>query len=752
MSELAPLIQDLALILITAAIVTIIFRKIKQPLVLGYIVAGFLISPYFSWAPTVVDTENIQIWSDIGVIFLLFAIGLEFSIKKLMKVGGPATIAAIIKISAMMIIGYFCGQFLGWSAMDSIFLGGIICMSSTMIIVKAFDDLGLKTQKFTGIVIGILIIEDIVAVLMMVLLSTIATGKQLEGFDMGTRMISVLLKLGFFLVLWFILGIFLIPSVLKKVRSTLTDEMLLVVASGLCFGMVIVAENTGFSYALGAFVMGSLLAETLDAEKIEHLVRPLKDFFGAIFFVSVGMMVNPSMLMTYAFPIFVIVLAVVFGKLIFSTLGILLSGQPLKIAVEAGFSLPPIGEFAFIIAGLGLSLGVTGDFLYPVVVAVSVVTTFITPYSIKAADPVFGFLDRHMPGKVRFLLDQYSSGIQTADRESEWKTIIKDNLKVITIYSVILTAIIVISDYVGEIVLNYIPGIPGTLLIIVPTFLVMAPFLNALLRHSLRTDAFNTLWEDKKYSRGPLVSLIIFRVMLAAFFVSVFLMKYIRTSLVLLVLLVLLILVFIYVSKKLSLRYTDLEKRFMTNFNARENNRTVLRKEKMTETLLSKDMHFGNFDVSADSEVVGKSLKELNFRKSYGVNIVSIIRGVSRINIPDGEEVLYPLDRLIVLGSDSQLRSFKEAIEKEKIISEESGEKDVVLQQFSIGSNSPILGKSIRDSAIRSNGKCLVVGIEEENGSDLILDIDHKFVAGDVIWIVGEKERIDAVVGKPSGS
>ena len=759
MSSLSPLIQDLALILITAAVVTVLFKKIKQPLVLGYIVAGFLISPYFSWMPNIVDTENVQVWSDIGVIFLLFALGLEFSFKKLMRVGGSATITAIVEVVSMLIIGYSCGQFLGWGYMDSLFLGGMLSMSSTTIIIKAFNDLGIKVQKFTGVVFGILVVEDLVAILMMVLLSTLAVSKEIAGIEMGLEMTERVVRLVFFLALWFLLGIFFIPSVLKRIRSMITDEMLLVIASGLCLGMVVIAEKTGFSAALGAFVMGSLLAETVDAERIEHLVKPLKDFFGAVFFVSVGMMVNPELLITYAGPIVVIVLATVIGKAIFSSLGVLLSGQPLRIAIESGFSLAQIGEFAFIIAGLGLSLGVTSDFLYPIVVAVSVITTFMTPYSIKAADPVYNFIDKHLPKKLRNLLDRYGSGSQTADRESEWKKIIKTNALVIIVYSVILVAIIVVfSQYIGPLIAEYAGpyideryrGIVISLLTLLPTLFVMAPFLNALMTSKLRTPAFDSLWEDHKFNRGPLVSLIIFRAVLAALFISAVIMQYIHAGLIIIFVIVILLLIFIYSRKNLSTAYSGLESRFLNNFNARENSREVIRKENMAAKLMSKDMHFGNFDVSPDSDIVGKSLKELHFRDDYGVNIVSIIRGVNRINIPNGDEVIYPLDRLIVLGSDVQLRNFKEGIEKENVLSDEENHKEVVLQQFSVSRESPILGKCIRDAEIRNNDKCLVVGIEQENDSDLILDIDHRFVTGDVIWVVGEKEHIEEMIGRRS--
>ena len=366
MSEIAPLISDLAVILIAAGIITLVFKWLKQPVVLGYIVAGIIAGPAVPYIPTVSDPANIKIWADIGVIFLLFAMGLEFSFKKLMTVGGTAVIASITIVSGMMFLGYAAGNALGFSHISSIFLGGMLSMSSTAIVFKAFDDMGLRGQKFTGVVLGVLVVEDLVAVVLMVLLSTLAVSQQVEGMEM----LKSILKLGAFLIFWSLLGIYLIPSFLKKVKPFLNDETLLIIALGFCLGMVMIATKAGFSSALGAFVMGSLLAETIEAEKIEKLVKPVKDLFAAIFFVSVGMMIQPDLLIEYLIPICILTILVIVGQVFFGSLGILLSGQSLKIALQSGFSLTQVGEFAFIIASLGVSLKVTDDYLYPVIVAV----------------------------------------------------------------------------------------------------------------------------------------------------------------------------------------------------------------------------------------------------------------------------------------------------------------------------------------------------------------------------------------------
>ena len=404
MSHLPALISDLALILIVAGIVTIVFKWLKQPLVLGYIVAGLLAGPHVGLLPAVADTDDIAIWADIGVIFLLFALGLEFSIKKLVRVGKTGVVTAVTEVVAMFVIGLVTGRLLGWTSTDSMFLGGMLSMSSTTIIIKAFDELGLRRERFASLVFGVLVVEDLVAVLLMVLLSTISVSQSFSGIEM----VQNLLKLGFFLTISFVAGIYLVPTLLRKSEHMLSDETLLVVCVGLCLVMVVLAVTAGFSSALGAFMMGSILAETVLVERIERVLKPLKDFFGAIFFVSVGMMVSPQVLLDYALPIAVITIVTVVGKLLCSSLGLLLSGQSLKVSLQSGFSLAQIGEFAFIIASLGQSLHVTSDFLYPVVVSVSVVTTFFTPYLISMGEPAYHLVERILPAAWRSRLHRES--------------------------------------------------------------------------------------------------------------------------------------------------------------------------------------------------------------------------------------------------------------------------------------------------------------------------------------------------------
>ena len=749
MAEIEPLIADLALILICAGIMTLVFKKLKQPLVLGYIVAGFIASPHFALTPSVIDTASIHTWSDIGVIFLLFALGLEFSFKKIVKVGGPAVIAALTIIFGMIFLGFTVGSSFGWSKMDALFLGGMISMSSTTIIYKAFEDLGLAKKQFAGLVMSILILEDILAVVLMVVLSTVAVSNNFEGrelvFSVG--------KLVFFLVLWILVGIYLIPLLLRKAKKLMNDETLLVVALGLCFGMVVLAAKTGFSAAFGAFIMGSILAETIEAEHIEHLVKPVKDLFGAIFFVSVGMMVDPAMIAQYWLPIIIITLTVIVGQLVFATTGVLLSGQPLKTAIQCGFSLTQIGEFAFIIATLGVSLGVTGSFLYPIVVAVSVITIFLTPYMIRLAEPAYGFVYKHLPGRVRTFLDNYaaSSASPTTSKESEWKKYLGDIVKTVLIYGILCIAICGLSfGLLVPFAEKWIPMPWAHILSAVVILIALAPFLRTLAIKGSHSEAFQALWEGSRANRAPLVATVVLRYVLALGFVFYVLARLFHISVVL-IFLIALIAVFAMVSSRFIKHNAQrIEHNFMTNFRSRELRAEYLgeKKPEYASRLLSKDMHLADFDVPAEIEWGGKTLAELNFGQRFGIHVVSILRGGLRINIPKATDRVFPQDRIQVIGSDSDLEEFgKQLTQSTADLEDEryhSGE--MLLRCVPVTGTSAFLGKTVRDSGIRNHWHCLVAGVEKEDGELHTPDVNIPFEEGDILWIVGEKEDVDKVM------
>lgn len=736
MTHLPPLILDLTLILAVAAATTLIFKKIRQPLVLGYILAGLLVGPHFSLVPTVVDEKSIHTWSEIGVIFLLFSLGLEFSFKKLMKVGGSASITAVVEVVLMLAFGFATGQMLGWNIMDSIFLGGILSVSSTTIIIRAFSELGVKSQKFAGLVFGVLIVEDLVAILLMVLLSTLAVSQQFAGAEM----LMQLLKLCFFLTLWFIGGVFLIPTFLKKTRKLMNDETLLIVSLAFCLLMVVLAAQTGFSAALGAFIMGSLLAETTQAERIEHLVKSVKDLFAAIFFVSVGMLIDPAILVEYAVPVLIITLVTVVGKFLSTTIGALLSAQPLKQSVQAGMSLAQIGEFSFIIATLGLTLKVTSEFLYPIAVAVSAITTFTTPYLIKLSMPFYNFLERILPQRWLNLINRYSTGTQQITALSDWKILLRSYILNIIIHSVIVIGIIFISSkYIQPLVdENTVKDSRSAFIIIMITMVLMAPFIWALAIRRIQKKAYSNLWLNKKVNRGPLVMLELTRIVIAIIPVAFLLDLYLSRGLASGIAIIVVASVLILFSRKLQTFYIRIEKRFLSNLHEREEEQTK------RSAIVPWDTHLVDFEVSSESPLVGKTLMELAIREQYGVNIALIERGKLTIPTPGRDERIYPGDKIAVIGTDEQLDKIKHIIEESSLPEDfqESDKKDLTLQKVVINSKSSLFNKSIRESGLREKAKALVVGIERNTNRILNPDSTTLFESGDVVWIVGNQKLI----------
>lgn len=570
MSQLDPMIADLALILICAGVMTLLFKSLKQPIVLGYIVAGFLASPKMPYMPSVTDMHGIHLWSEIGVIFLLFALGLEFSFKKILKMGAAPIIAAVSIILAMMYVGSSVGSLFGWSNMDCIFLGGMLAMSSTTIIFKAFDDMGLRKKRFAGLVLSVLIIEDILAIVLMVMLSTMAVSKQFEG----TKMLESILQLGLYLVLWFTVGLFLIPLALRKLKPLMNSETLLITALALCFGMVVAASAAGFSAAFGAFVMGSILAETVEAEAIEHLVSPVKNLFGAIFFVSVGMMVDVALIIEYIVPIVSIIAAVILGQTILSTCGFLLSGQSLKTSMQCSFSLTQIGEFAFILATLGTSLHVTSDFLYPIVVAVSVFTTFTTPYMIRLAEPAYRLIVRILPAKLIAKLERNTDekDEKAPDQQQQmWNSIFKRFVFTMLINSVLCIAVMAIMLYYGEpFIAGFVPDKwlhPVTALI---TLILCAPFLWMLLRSGADDPDVNALWDSGAQWRIRMTAYGVLRIIITAAIVSYIVDYAIPWSKLLGVFAIVVILFIIFFSSILEKQGKGLTRKFNENLNARE--------------------------------------------------------------------------------------------------------------------------------------------------------------------------------------
>lgn len=753
MSELPELVQDLALILVVAGFVTLLFKKLKQPLVLGYIVAGFLVSPHMSYTMSVVDKDDIQTWADIGVIFLLFSLGLDFSIKKILKMGASPIIAACTIIFSMMILGIIVGHSFGWKEMDCIFLGGMVAMSSTTIIYKAFSDMGLTQQGFASTVMSVLILEDILAIVMMVMLSTVASGNSPDG----VQLLGSIMKIGFFLVLWFVVGLFAIPLFLRSVRKILNSETLLIVSLGFCCLMAVISTQVGFSAAFGAFVMGSILAETVEADKIIRLVDPVKNLFGAIFFVSVGMLVKPDVIVQYAIPILLLVITILVGQALFGTLGYLLGGQTLKNAMRCGFSMAQVGEFAFIIATLGKSLGVISEFLYPVVVAVSVITTFLTPYMIRAAEPCYNVLVKHLPKRwVRRLTHiQTNNAGESASTNNLWKVLMKKMIFNTLIYGILSAAVIAImfsaalpicrnlsikwtgSHWIGNAVCGFL------------TILFIAPFLRSIVMKQNHSEAFKALWTDRRINRLPLTATILARVLIALSFIFYICNYLTRFKNALMIAVAIGLLILMLLSRWLKKRSITLERLFIQNLQSRdiEAQKQGKKKPLFANHLIDRDIHIANLELPDDSLWAGKTLYSLKLRNRFGVHISSILRGSKHINIPNGGTILFPGDKLQAIGNDEQLTKLSKAMKAELQPTITDIEKhEMKLRSFTISKTSPFIGKTLKDSGIRDEYNCMVVGVDEGQKNLTLITPSRCLQAGDVLWVVGEEKDLERIL------
>ena len=750
--EEANLVKDLALILISAGVFTIISKALKQPLILGYIVAGFLVGPHMGLFPTVTSTVQVKEWSDIGIIFLLFALGLEFSFKKLIKVGSSALITAMTQCLGMFILGFLVGEAIGWSNMESIFLGGMLSMSSTTIIIKAYDDLGYKDRPFAPLVFGALVFEDLIAVVLMVLLSTMAVSNKFAGGEM----LMGLAKLVFFLILWFLVGIYMIPTILKKAHKYLNDEILLLVSLGLCFAMVSLASLAGFSEALGAFVMGSILAETLESEHIMHLTKGIKDLFGAIFFVSVGMMVDPHVIAEHWGTILVLTITVMAGILFFSTSGAVLAGQGLDNAVHAGFSLAQLGEFSFIIAGLGVSLGVMRDFIYPVIITVSVITTFTTPYMIKAGTPAYQYLIRKLPEQFVARINSFSSleRNNTAAAQNEWKRLIKEVSLRVLLYGVILIAIDLGSHlFLDKVIISRLDGFTPfvrNLISVVITLVVMSPFLVGI---AISGDEINRssikLIKARQANVWPVISLALLRILIAMGFVLSVIATHFNLAFWTFLLILISGVAFFFIGRRSISKFTIVEDRFMANLNEKEQQQrrmapvTSSVSDKMSRYNVKTDM----ITISADSLYAGKMLKDLPFRHKSGVNIVKIIRGSRSIMIPKGDEVVFPFDKLLAVGTKEQLAEFRKDMADNVYVPAEADADTLAPRQFELESitlkeDSWLTGKTLRETDMRSYG-CMVISVVSDGQVTTNPKPDYRFKEGDIVWLAGEKSACD---------
>ena len=749
MEEGMSLVRDLAVILISAGVFTIISKALKQPLILGYILAGVLIGPHIDFFASISSQEAVEQWSDIGVIFMMFGLGLEFSFKKLLKVGSGPIVTALLKAAGVFIIGYVTGQALGWKTMESIFLGGLLSMSSTAVVLKSYDDLGLKGKPFASLVFGTLVVEDLIAILLMVLLSTMAVSNNFQGGEM----LLGLGKLLFFLVLWFLVGIYLIPTVFKKARKWISDEILLIVSIGLCFGMVTLATGAGYSEALGAFLMGSILAETIESEHIGKLLSPIKDLFSAIFFVSVGMMVDPAVIAEHWLVILLLTLIVMLTHIIFSGAGIIITGNGLSNAVHTGFSLAQLGEFGFIIAGVGCSLGVMRDFIYPVIIAVSVITTFTTPYMIKLAGPVDRLLQRELPAKTLERLEPSQKTDRSAAEQSYWKKLLKSYFLRIGLYGVVLIAIPIAAKLVLEPLSERLfpawSEIAQDGLVVSITLVAMLPFIYGMSVSSGDINIYAPkLIQEKPGNRWPLLGLTLTRAFLGIAAVLGVVSTYFDMSWWAILVVFLAGGILILFGRRYLHRFNVIEGHFLQNLNQKED--AERRRKPVTtsvqQSMAGYDVHLELVELSPDSEFAGCRMKDIPFRSETGANIIKIERGSKSILIPDGNTVVFPYDRLLAVGTTAQIEALRGMVSAAVEETAPTGESNFEVVQVVLKDDSYLTGTVLRDTSMRDY-HCMVISVLR--GEEFMTNPrpDLKFQSGDIVWIAGETASCEWLKG-----
>lgn len=736
MNDVNPLFFDLALILLVAGFVTIIFKALKQPLVLGYIVAGMLTGPYITFIPTATNLDNVEFWGNIGVIFLLFGLGLEFNFKKLKKVGGAGFMTVCSEVIMMFCMGVILGKILGWGTMASLFLGGMLSISSTSIIIKAFDDLGLKNKKFTHLVFGALVVEDLVAILLLVLLPAIAVGNTFDGGMLAEKMLS----LSLFILLWFTGGIFLIPSVYKKLKKLLTEETLIVVSLGLCLMMVVMTMKAGISEALGAFVMGSILSGTIQNEKIIKLTKPIKDFFGAIFFVSVGMLVDPKIVIEYWPQVLLITVTIIIAKPISAAVGLLFSGQTLRIALQSGLCLCQIGEFSFIIASLGKDMGVTEGYLYPIIVTVSILTTFITPYWIRLGDPLYHLIYDHVKPQWRTVIERLGTGRKTLDREGEWNKLLKSYFLRLFIYTgwLLFVGVFFYQFVMPVFIRSFGDSLYSKLTLFALHILTMSPFLYGLLRRKDSDGVFDRIWADRKFARGPLLFMMIFKYVIAVIAISMVVGYYITHSISVILIICTLVILMVIVSTKTKRYYSKIENQFLENLNSEGGRKGLTMPRELAD-----EIHMDFCEVGVNSYLAGKTISQVHREKSTGALIIRIHRGGEIIDLPHKDELFYPMDSLQILGTDKQVQDYRLLSEDNEVTSLQAHSDDMDLLQFTLGSHSVLLGTQANITLVRSKYGVLIIGVEKARSNAYIRPTSAiTFELGDTIWAVGKKERV----------
>lgn len=749
-------VVDLTLILMATGIVTVIFRKLKQPVVLGYIVTGFLISPNFSWLPTVVEVDDVSVWSTIGIIFLMFGIGLEFSFHKIAEVGSSAIVMMMTVSGSMVAVGYLVGRCLGWQTMDCVFMGCMLSISSTMIILKAYEELNLKREKFSELVLGVLILEDIAGIFMIIILTTVSVSQNFSGLDLASEL-GVLLMV---LVAILCCGIYIVPTLLRKIEDVVTDEVLTILSMGFCLLMVVVATSVGFSEALGAFLAGSILAGTTQGERIEHLILPIKNLFGAVFFVSVGMMIEPAILLQYWKTILLFVIVTIGGKMSFSLVGALLSGQSLHTAVRASFSMMQVGEFSFILASLGTTLGVTSDFLYPVIVCVSVVTTFVTPTFIKHGEKAYAYISTHLPQRIQNFLEKYTEEEQSTGNR-DWK-------QYITRY--LLTMLMGCSAMLGLYMIDknwILPRIEATfendtvVRLIVTAAVLSLAILAVSIMNPRRNILFHKLYLQNRHNTLPLLGLIAIYLYLSLLFATLFVrVAFPQIPLLLLVGISVAVICFALRSSFVRGRSIGIEARFLANFNQKL--LAQVHRDEGKERWVDQELFVECLRLH--STETRKRIRDFVASSRFHTRFILVEHSDGTVcSVPSAEDEVQADDVLYVMGARKELDAYRLYIRRQNDADWEAQPETCSLREFLQKQKTrgeeriycaaiPVLrgGKfahrSLADGRFAQKYGGIIVGVERQclsiplPGKDFVLQED------DIFWALGTQTMLDELI------
>lgn len=749
--ELSSLIIDLAIMLMTAGGINIVFKRFHLPIILGYIMAGFLISPYFPLFLNVESTESIETWSEIGVTFLMFYIGLEFDLHKLARIGKTALISASVVMGGVIVVGYGLGIALGLNSINSLFLGVMISISSTAIIQKSFEELAMQGQKHTGLVMGTLIIEDVISVFLLIVLPAVSiTQSDMSGTDLAVKLSLMLC----YLLIWLLLGIYFLPTFLNRIGDVVTDELVVILSTGLCFTMAIVATKLGFSPELGAFLTGSLMAGTIHVHRIETVASGVKDLFGAIFFLSVGMMVDPSIIADRWYIILPVVVVAVLAKLFFASIGMLLSGQSLVNSLKSGFSLAPIGEFSFIIASLGISLGVMKDYMYSVIVSASIATILITPYLMKNAERFSQFINRKLPARYVRLLESFTSDQDEEEDspDSLWGQYMGRYLKTFGLYGIIMLVAAIASERLLAPSLQTMmsPGV-ATVISLVIFYALVAIFVRPMM--DARSPTFTSLWLEHKANRLPLLVLAIVKLVAISAIAASPAVHFFHVHRSLIVLAILVAMFALSRTGFIASFYLHLETRFLSNFNETTLKEFEAETGRDAHQQLYERLHLISFFVPEDAPYIGKTLQQLQWGNLFNVYIIKIRRGHRQKVLPESSFVLAAGDKVYAVAEPAALDSFK------KLMGLPPDYKTRTLRQFMdtgyddirnavsccvvrVTGEESFAGKPIRTGGVRDRMHCVVLGLQKRNYTTLIPDPNMVIHAGDLLWVIGANNDI----------